>query len=38
MGPLYQLEVEMERGIPARLQVSLQAALDAYRAECPDCG
>ena len=38
MGLLYQLEVEMAREIPARWQGSLQAALDAYRAHCSDCG
>ena len=37
MGLLYQLETEMEREIPVRLQASLQAALDAYRAHCADC-
>ena len=37
MGLLYQLETEMEREIPARLQASLQAALDTYRAHCADC-
>ncbi len=38
MGLLYQLETETEREIPARLQASLQAALDVYRAHCSDCG
>ena len=38
MGLLYQLETELEREIPVRLRQSLQRALDAYQAQCPDCG
>ena len=34
MRLLYQLETEMEREIPVRLQASLQAGLDAYRVHC----
>ena len=37
MGLLYQLETELEQEIPVRLRQSLQAALDAYQAQCPDC-
>ena len=37
MGLLYQLETELEQEIPVRLRRSLQAALDAYQAQCPDC-
>ena len=37
MGLLYQLETELERELLARLCQSLQAALDAYQARCPDC-
>ncbi len=37
MGLLYDLETQMEQEIPARLQQSLQEALDAYRAQCPGC-
>ena len=32
------METEMEREIPARLQASLQSALDEYRAHCSECG
>ena len=32
MGLLYELETQVEREIPARLQRSLQEALDGYRA------
>lgn len=38
MGLLYRLETELEREMPARLQRSLQEVLDAYRADCSDCG
>ena len=38
MGLLYELETQMERDIPARLQRALQERLDAYRALCPHCG
>ena len=37
MGLLYQLETELEQEIPVRLRQSLQAALDAYQAQCSDC-
>ena len=37
MGLLYELETQVEREIPARLQRSLQEALDGYRAQCSDC-
>lgn len=37
MGLLYELETQVEREIPARLQRSLQEALDGYRAQCPGC-
>ena len=37
MGLLYELETQVEREIPARLQRSLQEALDGYRAGCPAC-
>lgn len=38
MGLLNDLETQLEQEIPARLQESLQQALDDFRAECPDCG
>ena len=38
MGLLYQLETELEQEIPVRLRQSLQRALDAYQAQCSDCG
>ena len=38
MGLLYQLETELEQELPERLRQSLQAALDVYQAQCPDCG
>ena len=38
MGLLNDLETQLEQEIPARLQESLQQALDDFRSECPDCG
>jgi hypothetical protein len=38
MGLLNDLETQLEREIPTRLQESLQQALDDYRSECLDCG
>ncbi len=37
MGLLYELETQMEREIPTRLEKSLREALGGYRAHCPDC-
>ena len=37
MGLLYELESQMERELPVRLQQSLQQSLDDYRAHCPGC-
>ena len=37
MGLLYELETQVEREIPARLQRSLQEVLDGYQPQCSDC-
>ena len=38
MGLLYDRETQLEQELPFRLQESLQASLDGFRALCPDCG
>ena len=37
MGLLHHLETQLERQIPARLQASLQQALDDYQPLCDQC-
>ena len=37
-GVLNDLEIRLKQEMPARLQESLQQALDAFRAECAGCG
>ena len=37
MGLLNDLEMQLERQIPAQLQTTLQQALDDYRPVCPEC-
>ena len=37
MGLLNDLEMQLERQIPAQLQTALQLPLDACSLACPDC-